>query len=72
VFKITDKGIGIDEEQISKIFEPLYSAWPSRTGMGLGLSLARDIIETMGGDISVKSSPGAGSTFIISIPEEVS
>ncbi len=72
VFKITDKGIGIDEEQISKIFEPLYSAWPSRTGMGLGLSLARDIIETMGGDISVKSSPGAGSTFIISVPEEVS
>ncbi len=71
LFKITDKGIGIDEEQISKIFEPLYSAWPSRTGMGLGLSLARDIVETMGGEISVKSSPGAGSTFIISIPEEV-
>ncbi len=72
VFKITDKGIGIDEEQISKIFEPLYTAWPSRTGMGLGLSLARDIVETMGGDISVKSSPGAGSIFVISIPEEVS
>jgi signal transduction histidine kinase/HD-like signal output (HDOD) protein len=72
VFRITDKGIGIDEEQISKIFEPLYSAWPSRTGMGLGLSLSRDIIETMGGDISVKSSPGAGSTFFISIPEEAS
>ena len=57
-------------DQIGKIFEPLYTDWPSRTGMGLGLSLARDIVDSMGGQISVVSQPGKGATFTIRIPEE--
>jgi len=69
-FAVIDNGIGMQPEQIGKIFEPLYTDWPSRTGMGLGLSLARDIVDSMGGQISVVSKPGKGSTFTIRIPEE--
>jgi signal transduction histidine kinase len=70
LFTIADKGIGMDDEQLVRIFEPLYSAWPSRTGMGLGLSLSQDIVQTMGGKISATSKPGQGSVFIITVPEE--
>ena len=70
VFSIIDHGIGMHEEQIGKIFEPFYSEWPSRTGMGLGLSLAKDIVESIGGNITVVSRPGEGSMFTIRIPEE--
>lgn len=67
---VIDQGIGLTREQLGKVFEPLFTDWPSRTGMGLGLSLARDIIESMGGTISVDSQPGKGATFTIRIPEE--
>jgi signal transduction histidine kinase len=66
---VRDFGIGMDQEQISKIFDPLYTAWPVKTGMGLGLSLAKDIIDSMGGRIDVSSSPGKGSVFTVWIPE---
>lgn len=68
-FFVTDSGIGIDQEQIPKIFDPLYTAWPVRTGMGLGLSLVKDIVDSMGGRIEVASSLGKGSTFSVWIPE---
>ena len=68
-FTVRDFGIGMDQEQISKIFDPLYTAWPVKTGMGLGLSLAKDIIDSMGGRIDVSSSPGKGSVFTVWIPE---
>jgi signal transduction histidine kinase len=68
-FAVTDFGIGMDQDQIMKIFDPLYTAWPVKTGMGLGLSLAKDIVDSMGGHIDVTSSPGKGSTFSVWIPE---
>ncbi len=68
-FAVTDSGIGMDQDQIVKIFDPLYTAWPVKTGMGLGLSLAKDIVDSMGGRIDVTSSPGKGSTFSVWIPE---
>lgn len=68
-FSVTDSGIGMDQEQISKIFDPLYTAWPVKTGMGLGLSLAKDIVDSIGGRIDVDSSPGKGSTFTVWIPQ---
>jgi len=68
-FTVRDFGIGMDQEQISKIFDPLYTAWPVKTGMGLGLSLAKDIVDSMGGRIDVSSSPGKGSVFTVWIPE---
>ncbi len=68
-FSVTDYGIGMEKDQIPKIFDPLYTAWPVKTGMGLGLSLAKDIVDSMGGRIEVISSPGQGSTFTVLMPE---
>jgi putative nucleotidyltransferase with HDIG domain len=68
-FAVLDYGIGMEHEQIEKIFDPLYTAWPLKTGMGLGLSLAKDIVDSMGGKIDVTSKPGEGSTFTVWIPE---
>ena len=68
-FCVVDYGIGMEEKQIEKIFDPLYTAWPLKTGMGLGLSLAKDIVYSMGGTIDVTSKPEEGSTFTVWIPE---
>lgn len=68
-FSVTDSGIGIDQDQVPKIFDPLYTAWPVKTGMGLGLSLVKDIVDSMGGKIEVVSSPRKGSKFSVWIPE---
>lgn len=67
---ITDFGIGIDEENIERIFRKYERAIsPSEiSGLGLGLYISRQIIETHHGTLSVKSSKGAGSTFIIKLP----
>jgi signal transduction histidine kinase/HD-like signal output (HDOD) protein len=67
-FSVVDHGIGIDQEQVKKIFDPLYSAWPLKTGMGLGLSLAREIVDSLGGKIHVTSKLAQGSTFTVWIP----
>ncbi len=68
---IKDSGIGISEKDLPHIFERFYRCDPSRaeTGIGLGLSLARAIAQTHGGDIDVISNVGAGSTFIVTLPE---
>jgi signal transduction histidine kinase/HD-like signal output (HDOD) protein len=68
-FSVADTGIGMDRDQLPRIFDPLYTAWPVKTGMGLGLSLAKDIVDSMGGRIEVASAPGKGSTFTVWIPE---
>jgi signal transduction histidine kinase len=69
-FSITDKGCGIAEEDLPRIWDRLYRAEQSRTtpGLGLGLSLVRAIIEAHGGTIDVQSSPGQGSTFTLHLP----
>lgn len=64
---VSDHGIGIPEEFQEKIFEPFVQVDSSRTrkygGIGLGLAIARRMVELMGGTISVKSSQGMGSSF---------
>lgn len=71
VFHVTDTGIGMNAEAQAKIFEPFSQADASTTrnfgGTGLGLSISRQLARQMGGDVSVKSSPGKGSTFTLSI-----
>jgi signal transduction histidine kinase len=58
---IADTGIGMTAEQLSRIMEPLYST--KARGLGLGLSIARAIVEKNGGTLRATSKPGQGSTF---------
>jgi signal transduction histidine kinase/CheY-like chemotaxis protein/ABC-type amino acid transport substrate-binding protein len=73
-FEVIDSGIGMTPEQAAKIFEPFMQADSSTTrnygGTGLGLTITKDIVELMGGTLSVKSEPGAGSTFSFEITFE--
>ena len=66
-FEIKDTGIGMTAEQLAMIFEPFTQAEAGTTrkygGSGLGLTIARNIIEMMGGTLSVDSNPGKGSKF---------
>ncbi len=67
---IADTGIGIDQADVPRLFERFYRAQNARSqpGMGLGLSIARGIIEQHSGTISAESTYGRGSRFIISLP----
>ena len=71
-FSVTDSGIGMDEATLSRLFQRFMQGdqSPSRraSGTGLGLEISRDLARLMGGDISVRSQPGVGSTFIASLP----
>ena len=65
---ITDTGGGIASEDLPRIFEPFFTTKEIGKGTGLGLSISYDIIKKHGGDITVTSKPGAGTTFILKIP----
>ena len=64
--EITDNGCGIPDEVLKKIFVPFYST--KATGSGIGLSLSRQIIRNHGGQISVQSKEGVGTTFKVALP----
>ncbi len=66
VFHISDTGCGIPEEKLSKIFEPYFTTKAS--GTGLGLTVVYKVVKELMGDISVKSTVGVGTEFIIKLP----
>lgn len=70
IYKISDTGIGIEEKDLNNIFNMFYRGTNSRReeGMGIGLSVVQNIIETHGWKIKVDSQKGQGSTFTITIP----
>lgn len=66
VTRITDTGPGISQENMSQIFEPYFST--KDTGTGLGLAIVKKAIDDHHGRIEVESTPGAGTTFIVTLP----
>ncbi|MBN2070722.1 MAG: HAMP domain-containing histidine kinase [Candidatus Krumholzibacteriota bacterium] len=70
IITVRDYGSGISEEEIKEIFDPFYrgSAREKVSGLGLGLSLVKNVMNIMMGDIRIKSGPGRGVTATIAIP----
>jgi PAS domain S-box-containing protein len=68
LIEVADNGRGIPEELQDRIFEPFFSTKSTGEGMGLGLSISRNIIEGLGGKISVSSRQGLGSVFRVLLP----
>lgn len=70
---VTDQGVGIPDDELDRVFERFYRSDPARSrhtgGSGLGLSIAKHVVQNHGGDIRVWSQLGHGSTFTIRLPE---
>ncbi|MBV4462151.1 two-component system NtrC family sensor kinase [Pseudomonas sp. F-14 TE3623] len=66
--EVVDTGIGIEPDNLQKIFDPFYTTKPVGQGTGLGLSLSYGIVKKHRGDISVRSEVGVGSTFRVELP----
>nr|MBA3531175.1 PAS domain-containing protein [Ardenticatenales bacterium] len=74
-FEVKDTGIGMTQEQMAQVFDLFRQADPTTVrkygGSGLGLTLSRHLARLLGGEISVESEPGKGSTFTVGLPIEV-
>ena len=72
---VRDTGIGMDEEQLSRVFEAFVQADSSTSanygGTGLGLAICREFCDLMGGTIEVKSQAGEGSSFTVVLPTDL-
>ena len=70
--RVSDTGVGIPPDQTERIFEPFVQLGRDLTtaheGTGLGLAISRDLARGMGGDLTVRSEPGKGSTFTLTLP----
>jgi two-component system NtrC family sensor kinase len=70
VLTVSDNGEGILPENLGKIFDPFFTTKSEGKGVGLGLAVSYGIIQAHGGDIEVRSQPGAGTTFTVLLPIE--
>jgi len=74
-FEVSDTGIGMSPEQLDKVFKEFTQAEGNTTakfgGTGLGLSITKQLVEMMGGSVSVESTVGKGSTFQLRVPKHV-
>ena len=68
IVEIRDTGSGISPEMQKRIFEPFFTTKPAGLGTGLGLAICNTIVNALGGELSVESAPGKGSTFRVSLP----
>jgi signal transduction histidine kinase len=68
VIEISDDGVGMGEEELAQAFDPFYSGRTEPPGLGMGLSVARGLIESHGGTIRLASGSGRGTTVAIHLP----
>jgi len=68
VVAVTDTGAGMKPEVLNRIFDPFFTTKPVGVGSGLGLPISRNIVAKFGGEITVESEPGQGSTFRVLLP----
>lgn len=66
--EVRDNGVGIDESNVEKIFEPFYTTKQVGHGPGLGLFVAMGIAKNHGGDLTASGRPGAGAEFALNLP----
>jgi signal transduction histidine kinase len=70
--QVADTGVGIEPENLDKIFQPFYTTRKTgdmaAQGHGLGLTICKDIVTSLGGEIFVRSKPGKGTTFTVMLP----
>ncbi len=69
--EVADTGTGIAPDQLPRIFDPFFTTKPPGQGTGLGLSISHGIVRDHGGQIWAHSTPGAGTTILVSLPQEV-
>jgi signal transduction histidine kinase len=63
---VADSGVGIDQTDLPRVFDPYFTT--KRGGTGLGLPIARNIVEGLGGSLAVASSPGRGTEMRLELP----
>jgi len=68
VARVSDSGSGIAPEHVQRIFDPFFTTKPLGQGTGLGLAITNDIVHHHGGEISVQSELGRGTTFTLRFP----
>ncbi len=72
IIQVSDQGLGIPLQQQTRIFERFYRVDGARTrsigGSGLGLAIVKTLVEGMGGTVTVRSRPGEGSIFTVTLP----
>lgn len=68
---VADNGTGLEPGAMARLFEPFFTTKPEGVGTGLGLSISQRIVEDLGGEITVSSTPGEGATFRVWLPAHV-